>query len=169
MQLLNFTEILFLVTFLLFVVITFFILKTREIQNNLSKELIQNVRNLKVNSEELKKVTISLNEQPKKMSSFDTEHVLGEIRKISDLWKSRREKLSRGMWEKFEMGTEESEVKLDDEKSKLQKEKERIEELMKKTKIKYRTREIDEQAFRDIMKDYQKELMEITLKLSELR
>ena len=166
MQLLNFTDMFILATFLLFAIITFFIAKTRGIQNSIERDLIQSTRSLKAKSERLKNMTTT--EKPKKMDSVETEHVMNEIRKISGLWKSRREKLSRGMWEKFEIGPENSEVKTEDEKTKLQKEKERIEELIKKTKIKYRTRELDEQSFREILKDYQKELMEITLRLSEL-
>ena len=41
-------------------------------------------------------------------------------------------------------------------------------EAMMRWKIKYRRREIDEASFRDIMKDYQKELMEINLRISEI-
>jgi len=155
--------------FLLFAVIITFMIKIRRFQRSIRNDLIQNTKSLKKKSIKLKKLKIKLKEQPKKLSAAEMEHVMNEIKKISSLWKSRKERLRKGLWERFDKERTEKEFKVEDERMKLQREKERIEELIKKAKIKYRKREIDETSFRDIMKDYQKELMEITLKLSELK
>ncbi|MEM2918257.1 MAG: hypothetical protein QXY62_02010 [Candidatus Altiarchaeota archaeon] len=163
-------EILYFTIPLFFLGAIAMLFRIKKIQSELNEMLTEDTKTLTENSEKLKIIKKDLDEQPKKLTSFEREHIIEEIRKISGLWRSRKERLRKGLWEKIELGTKESEdYKVEDEKAKLQKEKERIEELIKRAKIKYRTREIDEQSFREIMKDYQKELMEITLRLSELK
>lgn len=174
MQLINLItpqEILYFeIPLLLFFGIITMLVNIKKIQSELNEMLTKNTNSISESSEKLKIIKKDLDEQPKKLTSFEREHLIEEIRKISGLWKSRKERLKKGLWEKIELGTKEAkEYEIEDEKAKLQKEKERIEELIKRAKIKYRTREIDEQSFREIMKDYQKELMEITLRLSELK
>jgi len=65
-----------------------------------------------------------------------------------------------GYWEKMEARA--------DELTKLQEQKNHLEELIKRTKVKYHKRELDEESFREIVKDYQKQLMEINVKIWEL-
>ncbi|MBN2013849.1 MAG: hypothetical protein JW778_01580 [Candidatus Altiarchaeota archaeon] len=55
-----------------------------------------------------------------------------------------------------------------DEISVLKKEKARIEYMINITKTKYHKRKIDEESFREIMRDYQKSLIEIEAKIKEL-
>lgn len=90
----------------------------------------------------------------------EKEQVVEEAKKISQLWKSRREQLQMGYWEKMEERA--------DELTKLQDQKDHLEELIKRTKVKYHKRELDEESFREIVKDYQKQLMEINVKIWEL-
>lgn len=90
----------------------------------------------------------------------EKEVVMEEVEKITQLWKSRREQLKMGYWEKMEARA--------DELDKLREEKEQIEELIRRTKVKYHKRELDEESFREIVKDYQKQLMEINVRIWEL-
>jgi Fe2+ transport system protein B len=90
----------------------------------------------------------------------EKDQVVEEVKKISNLWKSRREQLQMGYWEKMEARA--------DELTKLQEQKTHLEELIKRTKVKYHKRELDEESFREIVKDYQKQLMEINVKIWEL-
>ena len=96
----------------------------------------------------------------KNVHGRETELVSTEAKKISQLWKSRKEQLQMGYWKKMEARAEEL--------KKLQEQKEHIEELIKRTKVKYHKREIDEESFREIVKDYQKQLMETNVKIWEL-
>ena len=90
----------------------------------------------------------------------ETEQMAEEAKKISQLWKSRREQLQMGYWEKMEGRAEEL--------KKLQEIRDHIQELINRTKIKYHKRELDEESFREIVKDYQKQLMEVNVKIWEL-
>jgi len=108
----------------------------------------------------LQSVTIGLSKENQDIGGREKEQVIDEAKKISQLWKSRREQLQMGYWEKMEARA--------DELTLLQNEKDHLEELVKRTKIKYHKRELDEESFREIVKDYQKQLMEINVKIWEL-
>lgn len=150
-------------------VILFFKAKTD--QEELILSINENSQKLAQRSQELRELEHQLKEQPNKLNKAEQEHVMNEINKISKLWKSRRERLKEGLWKRMEKGSEtEEKIKKpqEDEISTLNHQKERIRNLMKKAKIEYRKRKIDEVSFREIMRDYQKELMEIDVRLSEL-
>lgn len=57
----------------------------------------------------------------------------------------------------------------EDELSVMEKEKARIEYMINLTKTKYHKRKIDEESFREIMRDYQKSIIEIEAKIRELK
>ena len=50
----------------------------------------------------------------------------------------------------------------------LKKEKTQFEYMINLTNIKYHTRKLDEESFREIVRDYQKKLIEIEIKIKEL-
>jgi len=108
----------------------------------------------------LKTLGVGVSRENTDIRGREKEQVVEEAKKISQLWKSRREQLQMGYWEKMEARA--------DELTKLQEQKDHIEELIKRTKVKYHKREIDEESFRDIVKDYQKQLMEVNVKIWEL-
>ena len=108
----------------------------------------------------LKTVGVGLSRENADIRGREKEQVVEESKKISQLWKTRREMLQMGYWDKMEAKA--------DELTKLQTQKEHLEELIKRTKIKYHKRELDEESFREIVKDYQKQLMEINVKIWEL-
>jgi hypothetical protein len=108
----------------------------------------------------LKTVGFGLSRENADIRGREKEQVVEEAKKISQLWKSRREMLQMGYWDKMEAKA--------DELTKLQTQKDHLEELIKRTKIKYHKRELDEESFREIVKDYQKQLMEINVKIWEL-
>jgi hypothetical protein len=137
--------------------------------------ILQNSHRLRARAKRLKRLEKKIEEPPKALNEEEMSHIMAEIQKISKLWRSRRERLKAGLWRKIgEKGKKKEEKGLvkeeqeENELERLNREKSRIEELIKQTKIKYRKREIDEESFRDIIKDYQKELMEINIKISEL-
>jgi hypothetical protein len=109
---------------------------------------------------QLKSMDLEMPDTSKNMRSSETELVSTEAKKISQLWKSRKEQLQMGYWKKMEARAEDL--------KKLHEQKEHIEELIKRTKVKYHKREIDEESFREIVKDYQKQLMETNVKIWEL-
>jgi hypothetical protein len=92
----------------------------------------------------LKTVGFGLSRENADIRGREKEQVVEEAKKISQLWKSRREMLQMGYWDKMEAKADEL------------------------TKIKYHKRELDEESFREIVKDYQKQLMEINVKIWEL-
>ena len=108
----------------------------------------------------LKTISIGLMKDNSDITGREKDQVVEEVKKISNLWKSRREQLQMGYWEKMEARA--------DELTKLQEQKAHLEELIKRTKVKYHKRELDEESFREIVKDYQKQLMEINVKIWEL-
>jgi chromosome segregation ATPase len=109
---------------------------------------------------QLKSMDMSIPDSSKNLRGRETEMVTTEAKKISQLWKSRKEQLQMGYWKKMEARAEDL--------KKLHEQKEHIEELIKRTKVKYHKREIDEESFREIVKDYQKQLMETNVKIWEL-
>ncbi|MFZ2455815.1 MAG: hypothetical protein WAX07_05010 [Candidatus Altiarchaeia archaeon] len=115
---------------------------------------------LKAMSLNLKTISIGLMKDNSDITGREKDQVVEEVKKISNLWKSRREQLQMGYWEKMEARA--------DELTKLQEQKNHLEELIKRTKVKYHKRELDEESFREIVKDYQKQLMEINVKIWEL-
>ncbi len=108
----------------------------------------------------LKTLGVGFSRENTDIRGREKEQVVEEAKKISQLWKSRREQLQMGYWEKMEARA--------DELTKLQEQREHIEELIKRTKVKYHKRELDEESFREIVKDYQKQLMETNVKIWEL-
>ncbi|MBN2250862.1 MAG: hypothetical protein JW724_02155 [Candidatus Altiarchaeota archaeon] len=115
---------------------------------------------IRVITSNLKSASVGLSKENQDVRGREKEQVVEEAKRISQLWKSRREQLQMGYWEKMEARA--------DELTELQNQKQHIEELIKRTKVKYHKREIDEESFREIVKDYQKQLMEINVKIWEL-
>jgi len=142
---------------LTFIVLLFMMSSTHfEIERNI-RAIPRRVKEMSVN---LQSVTVGLHRENQDIRGREKEQVIDEAKKISQLWKSRREQLQMGYWEKMEARA--------DELTEMQGQKEHIEELIKRTKIKYHKRELDEESFREIVKDYQKQLMEINVKIWEL-
>lgn len=174
------TEIFLVLTFFMFILFLALRYNVGTLYNNCENLLIENSKELKGRAEKLRNLEISFlkEEQPKELKDKEMDHIIDEIKKVSKLWKSRRERLKMGLWKSSKEGEEEEkalesaeiveEYGAESELQKLKKEKERIEELIRRTKIKYHKREIDEESFREIIKDYQKDLMEITMRISEL-
>lgn len=146
---------------ILFIAVIILLSRVERIHNELGDKIKENPKELKKRSMRLREIEEGLKKQKYELKGKEEQQVLDEMKKISNLWKSRRERLRKGFWERIE---EES-----DELKRLQEERERIEELIRSTKVKYHKREIDEESFREIVKDYQKELMEINLKIEEMR
>jgi Fe2+ transport system protein B len=115
------------------------------------------LKNISLN---LKTIGVGLLKDNSDISGREKDQVVEEVKKISNLWKTRREQLQMGYWEKMEARA--------GELTQLQEQKEHLEELIKRTKVKYHKRELDEESFREIVKDYQKQLMEINVKIWEL-
>ncbi len=115
---------------------------------------------LKAMSLNLKTSSVGLVKDNSDITGREKDQVVEEVKKISNLWKTRREQLQMGYWEKMEARA--------DELTQLQEQKDHLEELIKRTKVKYHKRELDEESFREIVKDYQKQLMEINVKIWEL-
>jgi len=140
---------------LLFILVFWTVIAHQEIARK--KNLIP--RKLDKLSEDLRTFSVGLSggTSPK---GKETEQMADEAKKISQLWKSRREQLQMGYWEKMEGRA--------DELKKLQEQRDHIQELINRTKVKYHKREIDEESFREIAKDYQKQLMEVNVKIWEL-
>ncbi len=153
-----------------FIILVFLLFNTGSIYGEVVSSLNENSQKVNQRDRKLKNLENKLKENPKELKGSELERLMQEISNIPKLWKSRKERLKMGLWEKI---GEEEEVKKpiekeEDELSKLKKRKEQINNLMQKAKIEYRKRKIDEVSFREIMRDYQKELMEIDVKLSEL-
>jgi len=82
----------------------------------------------------------------------------------------------RRMLKALEKETSELEKKLDkdvvegetNELDSLKKERDRLKYMINRTKIKYHKREIDEESFREIVRDYQKKLIEVETKIEEI-
>jgi hypothetical protein len=120
-------------------------------------EIPKGSRNL---SQMLEAINSIVSKEKVDVKGRDKELMMEEVDKINQLWKSRREQLKMGYWEKMEARA--------DELTQLQEEKNQIDELIKRTKVKYHKRELDEESFREIVKDYQKQLMEINVKIWDL-
>lgn len=145
----------------LFIVVFTLISRLKRVHNDLVNMIKENPEELKKKASHLREIDERLKRQKYGLVGKEEQQVLEEMTKISHLWKSRRESLRKGFWERMEGES--------DEIKKLQDEKGRLEELIKNTKAKYHRREIDEESFREIVKDYQKELMEINVKIGKMR
>lgn len=126
----------------------------------IEKEVREGGVELKNQALMIKNLKERIEKHKQELRGIDKQQVLEEMNKISRLWKSRRERLRGNYWERIK----EKPYEL----AHLQDEKKSIEELIKKTKTKYHRREIDEESFREIVKDYQKKLLEINLQIAEL-
>jgi len=134
--------------------------RNRRTQDELETQFGKNIEGLKKNSAMLKNLSDRADGLEKEFHRKEDEQVLREIRKISKLWKSRRERLKMGLWRRIE--AEPKELK------KLKDKEAGIEKLIEKAKAKYHKRELDEESFREIVSGYQKELMELSLEIKEL-
>lgn len=171
--------ILFGLIILISLTLIFLAFRTGDLYADLLNSIKENSQKINQRARKLKSFQYDLEEHPKELKKGELEHVMEEIRKISKLWKDRRERLKMGLWERMSDKEEEEtkeekpeekekEDKGEDELLILKKREEQIKNLMKKTKIEYRKRKIDEVSFREIMRDYQKEMMEIEMRISEL-
>lgn len=145
---------------ILFIVVFILVFRLNFVHNNLENRYRENRNELKKRATHLEEIKEALRKQKYALWSKEGRRILNEINKISNLWKSRREHLKKGFWEKVKDEP--------DELKKFQEEKWRIEELIRNTKAKYHKREIDEESFREIVKDYQKDLMELNLKIGRI-
>lgn len=71
--------------------------------------------------------------------------------------------------EVLEKKLEKEEVTAEDEMTRLQKETDQIEYMINLTKIKFHKRQLDEESFREIVRDYQKKLIELEAKINRLK
>jgi len=145
---------------IVFVAVLVILARLERLHNSLREDIQGNAEELKRRATFLRETKERLKKRKHELMGREEQQILDEIKKISNLWKSRRERLEKGFWKKIE---EES-----NELKNLQEERAKVEELIRNTKSKYHKREIDEESFREIVKDYQKELMEITLKIDRL-
>ena len=157
----NLMDVILILTLLIVLILSAFLVNIGQINKQLENKIRAERKILKKRVRRLKRVDSELEGYEHQLKGKDSEKVMREIEKISGLWKSRREKLYQGYWRAVE--------EKPDELEKLQKKMERINELIKQTKIKYHKREIDEESFREIVKEYQKELMELNLKVNEMK
>jgi len=111
-------------------------------------------------SAKLKKLSTRADKLRKGLRGREKREVLAEMGRISKLWRSRRERLKMGIWERIE--AEPKELK------DLKKRVEGISNLIARAKAKYHKRELDDKSFREIVSSYQKELMELNLKIRKL-
>lgn len=152
---------LLLSTLILFIFVLVLISGLERIHKNLEGKIRGNPEKLKKRANYLREIEKKLKKQKYELRGKEGQRVLDEMKKISNLWRSKKESLRKSFW-----GGVEDEP---DELKKLQDDKERIEELIKNTKTKYHKREIDEESFREIVKDYQKELVEINVRIEEMK
>ena len=143
---------------LLFVVISG---NVSQLHKGVERDIDTGLHDLHERVRRIRKLKGSLDRRKKELHGKEREEVFREIEKIKNLWKSRRECLRMGFWE--QVATPAGELE------KLEKEREIIQELIKKAKLMYHKREIDEESFREIIKDYQKQLMENSMKIKELK
>ncbi|MFH0860989.1 MAG: carboxypeptidase-like regulatory domain-containing protein [Candidatus Altiarchaeota archaeon] len=90
---------------------------------------------------------------------------------LADQFFLRRRRIISGLEREsreLETRIEKTEIKEGDEVSRLRKERDQIGYMINLTKIKFHKRNIDEESFREIVRDYQKKLIEIEAKLNEL-
>jgi len=133
------------------------LVRERKIQPELEAQVREDIEGLKRNSAMLKNLSVRSDRLKKELHRKEDEQVLKEIKRVSQLWKSRRERLKMGLWEGME--TESKELK------DLKEKEANIEKLIEKAKAKYHKRELDEESFREIVSSYQKDLMELSLKI----
>lgn len=131
------------------------------LHKGVEKDIHSSFHELKGRAGRIRKLKKSLDEKKHELHGEEKEKVFREMEKIKDLWKSRRECLRMGFWERVTTTSGELE--------KLEKERDIIQELIKKAKLMYHKREIDEESFREIIKDYQKQMMENSMKIKELK
>lgn len=126
----------------------------------LETEAMNDVTSAKRASVKLKNLSTRAEKMRKKLHGIEKKEVLTEMSRISKLWRSRRERLRGGIWETI--ATESQELK------DLKKKEAEVSNLIGRAKVKYHKRELDEKSFREIVSGYQKELMELNLKIREL-
>lgn len=160
MDITNLTEILIIINFVGIILYLILFLNISQIHQSMDKKIRWMPQTINSLDSEIKSMNTALSNENKDLRGRETEVVIEEAKKISQLWKTRKEQLQMGYWEKMEARA--------DELNKLHEQKAHIEELIKRTKLKYHKREIDEESFREIVKDYQKQLMEINVKIWEL-
>ncbi len=146
-----------LICLLVLVLVLFSISRMHQEMERKARSIPRELRDI---SHKLQAIGINVSKEKLDISGREKELVMEEVKKISQLWKSRREQLKMGYWEKMEARA--------DELTELQNKRDHIKELIRRTKVKYHKRELDEESFREIVKDYQKQLMEINVKIWEL-
>ncbi len=126
----------------------------------IEREVMDDTATARRASIKLKRLSIRAEKLRKELHGHEKKEVLSEMGRISKLWRSRRERLRMGIWEKID--AEPKELK------ELKKKREETSNLIEQAKSKYHKRELDEKSFREIVSSYQKDLMEINLKIREL-
>ncbi len=152
--------ILLLMIGLLSLILLALIFSGSKTHKELEAEAAEGATNAKKASAKLKKLSNKAEKLRKELHGREEKEVLTEMGRISKLWRSRRQRLKMGIWEKIE--AEPKELKG------LKKKGEEITDLIDRAKAKYHKRELDEKSFREIVSGYQKELMELNLRIREL-
>lgn len=94
-----------------------------------------------------------------------------EIEKIRGA-KSREEQMKSRYWDRIEKTTEpagKTTPEEDDELDRLEEEQKSIEETIELTRVKYNSGLVDEGIFKEMIRGYQKQLIEIEAKMREIR
>jgi len=152
--------ILLLMIGLLSLILLAIIFSDSKTHKELETEATTNAADAKKASVKLKKLSTRAEKMRKELHGREKKEVLTEMGRISKLWRSRRERLRMGIWEKIE--AEPKELK------EMKKKREEMSNLIDRAKAKYHKRELDEKSFREIVSGYQKDLMELNLKIREL-
>jgi len=152
--------ILLLMIGLLSLILLAVIFSDSKAHKKLESEAVEVTADAKKASAKLKKLSARAEKMRKELHGHEEKEVFKEMNRISKLWRSRRERLRMGIWERME--AEPKELK------DMKKKEEEITDLIDRAKAKYHKRELDEKSFREIVSGYQKELMELNLKIREL-
>lgn len=154
-------DILIILSLLIVLILSALLVNMQYINSRMGGKILTERKTLRKQRRRLHKVDTELGKYKHQLKGGVSEKVIDEIEKINKLWKSKNERLYGGYWRKTK--------KTPDELEKLQERSKWIAELIKQTKIKYHKRDIDEESFREIVKEYQKELMELDLKVRVLK
>ena len=126
------------------------------------KIIVQQKKEIKANQDKLKK---SLDELAKK----DVGQIDKELDRVSGVKETQKERFREAYWDQLERSVNASG---DPEAAKKLKElyirREEINGLIELSRKKYMKRQLDEESFRDIVRDYQKELIEIEGEVKKL-
>ena len=152
--------ILLLMIGLLSLILIAIIFSDSKTHKELETEAGEGAADAKKASAKLKKLSAKAEKMRKELHGREKKEVLTEMSRVGKLWRSRRERLRMGIWEKME--AEPKELK------DLKKKGDEIGDLIDRAKVKYHKRELDEKSFREIVSSYQKELMELNLRIREL-